>query len=749
NEVAYTISYDATQYVRVSLHEVKRTLIECVVIVILVVFFFLQDWRAALIPTLAVPVSLVGCFFLMWTIGFTVNSLTLFGLILVIGIVVDDAIIVVENTQRLIDEEGLNAYDAARKAMTEVTGPILATSLVLMSIFIPTSMVPGITGEIYRQFALTIAGAVAISALCALTFAPALAAILLRKSKEERQKNFFFRGFNYCFNGYKSFYLRVLKGVIAARWLVLCLWFGILAAIYGAFTVLPTGFIPNEDQGVFYIEVKLPEGASAERTKAVSQQVQAMFDEDMTGIQNVMIVDGYSMLDGAATTNAAFGILTLLPWEERYPTKFEMLQLMLGLKPKEGRPQGGEMTLRPLLTKWTQRLSTIPEAVVMVYPPPPVAGLGSSGGIEYQLLDRGNNGIDELYKVTQELLQRARETGDFSSIQTTFSPYAPRYYLDIDRDKVQKMGVSLDEVFNALQGYYGSIYVNDFNAFNNVFSVFVQAHGEYRASPEDVLNMRFKNSEGKMVPIRSVAEIREVVGPQRIPRFQLYTTAYIQGQLTPGASTGQGMQMLEDLSKDFPQGFGFSWTGMSYQEAAVGSIIVIVFALCIAFAFLVLAAQYESWTSPLIILMAVPLAIGGALLFVALRGIDVNIYTQVGFILMVGLSAKNAILITEFATERRRHGMSPGDAAYEAGRLRLRPIMMTSFAFILGMIPLVTASGAGAVSRHAIGTPVFGGVLTETMIGVYTTPVLFVLLTVWSEAFGRAIRKRMGRDSEK
>ena len=749
NEITYAVGYDATQYVRVSLDEVKHTLVECVVIVILIVFLFLQDWRAALIPTLTVPVSLVGCFFLMWTIGFTVNSLTLFGLILVIGIVVDDAIIVVENTQRLIDEENLSSYDAARQAMNEVSGPIIATTFVLMAIFIPTSMVPGITGGIYRQFALTIAGAVCISAICALTFAPALAAMMLRRSKDERKKNFVFRGFNYCFNGYANFYLRTVKGIIAARWLVLFLWFGLLGAIYAALMSLPTGFIPNEDQGVFFVEIKLPEGSSLERTQEVALRVQEMFDQDPVGIQNVNLISGFSMLDGATATNSAFGILTLLPWEERYPTRTERWCAMLGIAPKEGRPRGPEMMLNVLIRKWMSRFNEIPDAIIMAYPPPPVAGLGASGGLEYQLLDRGNNGLDELYKVAQELSQRARETGNFTSIQTTFSPYAPRYYLDIDRDKVSKLGASLDEVFNALQGYYGSVYVNDFNQFNNVFSVYVQAHGNHRQSPEDVLNMRFKNSDGGMVPIRSVAEIREVVGPQRIPRYQLYTTAYVQGQLTPGTSTGQGMQTLEDLSKDFPQGFGFNWTGMSFQEASVGNVMTIVFALCVAFAFFVLAAQYESWSSPIIILMAVPLGIGGALLFVALRGIDVNVYTQIGFILMVGLSAKNAILITEFATERRRHGEAVVQAAYEAGRLRLRPIMMTSFAFILGMVPLITASGAGAVSRHAIGTPVCGGMLVETMVGVYVTPVLFVLLTLWSESFGKALRKIMGKDSER
>jgi len=735
NEIAYDIGYDATEYVRVSLAEVKHTLVECVLIVILIVFLFLQNWRAALIPTLTVPVSLIGCFFLMWSIGFTVNSLTLFGLILVIGIVVDDAIIVVENTQRLIDEENLKPYDAAKQAMNEVTGPIIATTFVLMSIFIPTSMVPGITGEIYRQFALTIAGAVCISAMCALTFAPALAAIILRKSKDEKKKNFIFRGFNYCFNGYANFYLRTVKGVIAARRFVLLLWFGLLFAIYSAFTYLPTGFIPNEDQGVFFVEIKLPEGASLERTQVVSRKVQEMFDEDRMGIQNVILVDGYSLLDGAASANSAIGILTLKPWDERYLTKTERVLAWFGIQPKKGRPRGMELSSDALARKWMLRFSKISEAFVMVYQPPPIPGLGASGGVEYQLLDRGNNGIDELYKVAHELCQRARETGMFSSVQTTFSPYAPRYYLNIDRDKVMKMGISLDEVFNALRGYYGSVYVNDFNKFNSVFSVYVQAHGDYRAKPEDVLNMRFKNPDGKMVPISAIAEIREVVGPQRIPRYQLYTTAYVQGQLAGNTSTGQGMAMLEELSKDFPDGFGFNWTGMSFQEAAVGNVTTIVFALCVVFAFFVLAAQYESWSTPVIILMAVPLGIGGALLAVALRGLDVNVYTQIGFILMVGLSAKNAILITEFAVEKRRHGESAVQAAYEAGRLRLRPIMMTSFAFILGIVPLVVASGAGAVSRHAIGTPVCGGMLTETLVGIYVTPVLFVLLITCSESF--------------
>lgn len=748
NGVDYDIGYDATQYVRVSLHEVQHTLVECVVIVILIVFLFLQDWRAALIPTLTVPVSLVGCFFLMSAIGFTVNSLTLFGLILVIGIVVDDAIIVVENTQRLIDEEGLKPYAAAKKAMDEVTGPIIATTFVLMSIFIPTSMVPGITGEIYRQFALTIAGSVCISAMCALTFAPALAAIILRKSVPEEKKNFIFRGFNNFFNAYAGFYLHTVKGIIAARWVVLLLWFGLLAAIYGAFMVLPTGFIPNEDQGVLFAEIKLPEGSTLERTDKVVKKVQKVIEENGEGIQNSMLIEGFSLLDGTSSTNSGLGILMLEPWEERYQTKMERFLGMFGVKAKEGRPQGSEKTVGAIQMRLMQGLSKIPEAQILVFSPPPVPGLGTSGGLEYQLLDRGNKGIDELYKVAEDFCERARQTGMFSSIQSTFEPYAPRYFLDVDRDKVMKMGIPLDQVFTALQGYYGSIYVNDFNKFDNNFAVYVQALAQYRVSPEDVLNMKFKHPDGSMVPVRSIASVREIVGPQLLPRYQLYPTAYVQAQLAGTYSTGQGMKMLKNLEKDFPRGFGGLWTGMSFQEASVGNVTVIVFALCVCFAFFVLAAQYESWSTPIIILMAVPLGIGGALAAVALRGIDINVYTQIGFILMVGLSAKNAILITEFAVERRRHGEPIIQAAYEAGRLRLRPIMMTSFAFILGILPLVVASGAGAVSRHAIGTPVCGGMLVETLVGIYVTPVLYVLLTTWSEAFGKHFNRIMGREDE-
>ncbi|MCL2742731.1 MAG: efflux RND transporter permease subunit [Planctomycetaceae bacterium] len=724
-----SVGYDATAYVRESLNEVKKTLVEALVIVVLIVFLFLQNWRAAVIPTITIPVSLVGCFFIMWAIGFTVNSLTLFGLILVIGIVVDDAIIVVENAQRLIDEEDYTPYDAAKKAMDEVSGPIIATTFVLMSIFIPTSMVPGIVGTVYRQFALTIAGAVCISAICALTFAPAMAAIILRKNKPNEKKFFVFRWFNYFFDGYANFYLKTVRGIIAARIVVLLLWFGLLYGVFYAFNVLPTGFIPNEDQGVLFAEVKLPEGATLDRTTEVSNKMLSMLSDDPTGIANVIFVNGYSMLDGAPSTNSAFAVFQLKEWGERYPTMFELLKHGLGFKPAPHRPNGLEEILPSLYRKWQTNFNSIPEASIMVYPPPPVMGIGNSSAVEYELLDRANAGVYNLYDTAQEFCDEAMKTGQFSMVRSTFNPFAPRYFLDIDRDKVMHIGASMDNIFTALQANYGSMYINDFNLFNSVFKVYIQAHSNYRATPWDIWNMKFKSDTGEMVPVSAVSQIREEVGPQLIPRFQLYSASYIMAQPAPGVSSGDAIEKLKELSKQLPSGYGYAWTGMTYQETSVGNVTVIVFALCVVFAFFVLSAQYESWLTPVVILMAVPLGIGGALLAVSLRALDVNIYTQIGFILMVGLSAKNAILITEFAEEKRRGGLPVIQAAFEAGRQRLRPIMMTSFAFILGILPLVVASGAGAVSRHAIGTPVCGGMLTETLAGIYVTPVLFVLLT--------------------
>jgi HAE1 family hydrophobic/amphiphilic exporter-1 len=731
-EITYDIAFNAADYINVSLEELKWTLMECVVIVIVIVFLFLQSWRAALIPIATIPVSLVGCFFIMWMLGFTINLLTLFGLILAIGIVVDDAIIVIENTQRIIDEEGLSSYEAAHKAMTEVTGPIIATTLVLMAIFIPTSMIAGMTGGIYRQLALTIAGSVCISTICALTFAPALAAVLLRKSVEKEKRNFFFRCFNYFFDGYLSYYNRTIHLFIRNRITVLVFWFFLLALIFIAFKFLPSGFIPSEDQGMLYCAIQLPDGATLERTRKAVEDVQKMFEADNAGIKNITFVEGFSLFDGIAT-NGAFGIITLKPWEERYPTRLERFLLLFGIKPKEGRPQNNDLTSQSLFMKWYIRMMGFMDAKVLVAPPPAAGGSGTVGGIEFQLLDRNGLGSDELYKTTQSVLKELRQTGLFAGVDSTFSPYSPRYSLEIDREKLMRHGASMGELAATLTGYYGSMFVNNFTKFNNNFTVNIQALGEYRTKPDDVLNVKFRHPNGQMIPIRSIADIRETVGPQVMNRYQLSPSAYIQGQLNFNVPSGEGMKAVEAVMKNYP-GFSFMWSGMTYQGAMVGNTSGIMFALCIAFAFLVLCAQYESWSTPIVILMAVPLGIAGALVAAVFMFIGVNIFTQIGFILMVGLSAKNAILITEFAVEQYRKGMSGTDAAIDAGKKRLRPIMMTSFAFILGVVPLVIATGAGAVSRNAIGTPVCGGMLMETFVGVYVTPVLVVL---WTHCFPR------------
>ncbi|MDR0336930.1 MAG: efflux RND transporter permease subunit [Planctomycetaceae bacterium] len=731
-EITYDIAFNAADFIHIALEELQQTLIECVVIVIVIIFLFLQSWRAALVPIATVPISLIGCFFIMWMLGFTINSLTLFGLILAIGIVVDDSIVVIENTQRIIDEEGLSPYNAARKAMTEVTGPVIATTLVLMAILIPTSMMAGMTGGIYRQFALTISGSVAISTICALTLAPALAAVLLRKSIEKEKRNFFFRIFNYFFDGYVHFYNRTIHWFIAHWGVVLFCWFLLLGLIFAAFKVLPSGFMPNEDQGILFCVVQLPDGATLERTQDVVRQIQTMFEADNAGIKNITFINGFSLFDGMET-NAAFGVITLKPWKERYPTRSERFLSLFGIKPKEGRPQGNELTSQSLFLKWYIKMLGFMDAKVLVAPAPSAISTGAIGGLEFQLLDRNGKGSNELYKAAQEICEQLRQTGLFAGVNSNFSPYSPRYFLDIDRDKLLKLGGSMSELTNALTAYYGSAFVNNFTKFNNNFTVYVQALGEYRTKPDDVLNVEFRHPDGQMIPIRSIAEIRETVGPQIVNRYQLAPSAYIQGQLNFNVASGKGMEAVEAVMKNYPD-FSFAWSGMTYQEASVGNTAGILFALCVTFAFLVLCAQYENWSTPIVILMAVPLGIAGALIAATVMVIGINIYTQIGFILIVGLSAKNAILITEFAVEQYRNGMSGVDAAIYAGKKRLRPIMMTSFAFILGVIPLVLATGAGAVSRNAIGTPVCGGMLMETFVGVYVTPVLVVL---WTRCFPR------------
>lgn len=725
--IEYINAYDSTMFIKASLDEVEETLYLTVAIVVAVVFIFLQDWRAALIPSLTIPVSLVGTFFMMGLFGFTINTLTLFGLCLVIGIVVDDAIVVVENCQRLLDEEDLNPHDAAVKSMEEVTGPVIATTCVLMAVFLPTMFISGLVGIMYQQFALTIAGSVLISSLCALTIAPALCAILLRKSKPEEKKFIGFRWFNICFNGFAHGYEKVLHFLTIATPITVLFWIGLVVALVWGVSVMPQGFIPQEDQGTLFLDIRLPDGRSLQQTDIVAEKInQILLQRYANVIKNTHYVSGYSMVDGTYSSNVCIGIISLKNWEER----------------KEPGQDAETLSQRIMMDCYVN----VPEARILAFSPPPISGIGTSGGLEGQLIDKNESGLDILYNAAQELDLQGQNSGTFSQITSTFKPTYPRLYLHIDRDKCKKMNVNLNELFVSLSGYLGGRYINDFNTYGRVFQVILQAEGSKRADRDAILSLPVINSEGKKLPLASVATLEETVGPQYITRYNMYTSTALIGALNPGVSTGVGMSEMKRIAHtDLPEGFDVFWTGMAYQQSQAGTSIAVVFMLSLVFGFLVLAAQYESWSAPIIIIMAVPLGVSGAVLAVFLRGLDINLYTQIGLIVMVGLSAKNAILITEFARDKwMKENHTILEAARLSGRQRLRPIMMTSYAFILGVVPLMFADGAGAHSRIDIGTAVFGGMLEETMVGILVSPVLFIVITSIAVGFMSVFRRILG-----
>ncbi|MDR2763299.1 MAG: efflux RND transporter permease subunit [Planctomycetaceae bacterium] len=736
------VTFNATDFISATVEEFWETLLLCVFFVVFTVYMFLQDWRAALIPTLTIPVSIIGTFFLMQLFQFSINTMTLFGMILVIGIVVDDAIVVVENTQRIIDEEHLDGVSAAKKSMIQVIGPVIATVLVMMAVFVPTAMMQGIVGKLYKQFALTIAGAIGISGICGVTLAPALCAILLRPSVPKSKRWIHFKIFNFFFDGFREIYLKTVKFFISIAPLMLILWFALVFVLVYIITSLPSGFLPNEDQGAIFLETKLPEGASQERTRNALTLVEKIIDKQKTitrdekgkietgGIKGAMLINGFSFFSGAGS-NLGMGILRLEEWKYR--------------KDKALKPEAIIARLKKDLEH------AVPEAAFTMTTPPPIMGLGMASGAAYVLLDERDVGANTLSMVADDVKLKMQEEKNsdgsplFVHVMVPFNPRSPRLYLDIDRDKVKRMGVDFTEVFAALASTLGTAYVNDFNVFGRTYRVNVQASGEYRDNVNDVYSMKVRNNVGTMVPMSSFVTLREISGPQLLTRYNLFPSVAITGMIHPLHTASEGITKLENY--ELPDGFSYAWTGISYQEKKAGGQGATFFAISILFAFLILSAQYESWSSPLIIMMAVPLGIAGSITAVFLFGIfggsllEVNLYTQVGLFMMIGLSAKNAIFITEFAKHRRVHeNMSLVQSAYEAGRLRIRPIFMTSFAFILGVTPLVLANGAGAVSRNAIGNCVFGGLLMETMVGVYVTPVLFVLIQGLAEICNKRIR---------
>ncbi len=705
----YSIPFDTTMFVDASIHEVYKTLAEAIVLVILVIFLFLQDWRATLIPCAAIPVSLIGTFAVMAGLGFSINMLTLFGIVLAIGIVVDDAIVVVENTMTKI-EHGLAPKPAAIAAMDEITGPIIATTLVLLAVFLPTAFMGGITGQLYRQFALTISASVTISAICALTLSPALSAMLLRPAPEKR--NILFRGFNHGFDKFSNAYDGLGRIMVRRVLIVLVIFGGLLALTAMGFGRLPTGFLPVEDQGYAFVNVQLPDAASVSRTQAVIEEIDRIAAKT-PGVANRISITGFSILTGVSGSNNGFMAIVYEPWDDRMSLE-ESQQAIIGHLRRE--------------------FSKVEEAVAIVFPPPAIDGLGNASGFQMQLQDRGNAGLEQLQAVASEMVTAGNAQTGLQALNTTFRAAVPQVFVDIDRTKVKTLGVPLNTVFNTLQAYLGSTYVNDFNEFGRTYQVRVQADQQYRLNADAIKSLDVRNANGDMLPIGTFATVSDTLGPQIVQRYNLYPTAQINGEAAPGFSSGQAISLMEKMAdKTLPTTMGFEWTGMSFQEKSVGNEQYLIFALAVILVFLVLAAQYESWTSPAAVIAVVPLAILGVVVALMFRGADNNVYTQIGVVLLIALASKNAILIVEFAMELRKHGKSVAEAATEAAKLRFRAILMTSIAAILGFIPLVTSTGAGAASRQAVGNAVVGGMSAATIFSLLFVPTFFVVFRGMSE----------------
>ncbi len=705
----YTVSLDTTLAVREGITEIVHTLWEALILVILVVFVFLQGWRATLIPLLAVPVSLVGTFIVFPLLGFSINTLSLFGLVLAIGLVVDDAIVVVEAVEHHI-EHGMSPKDATLKAMEEVSGPVVAIALILAAVFIPTAFIPGITGRLYQQFALTIAVSVIISAFNALTLSPALAALMLRPRKEARGPlGAFFRWFNRWFgratDGYVSWSGHLIRKAGFSMLLLLALTVG--AGLFGS--QLPAGFLPEEDQGYFYMNVQLPPAASLQRTDEVCREIEKILSET-PGIQTYNTVVGYSLLSTVNTTYNGFYFVTLAPWHERDPKG---------------------LTADVIMRELNRKLAALPEAQAFAFAPPAIPGVGTSGGVSFMLEDRSGQDIEFLAQNTSTFMAAARKRPEFAFLTTTLLPDVPQVYAKVDRDKALKQGVPLEAVYKTLQAFMGGIFVNYFNRFGRVWQVYVQAEGDYRGEAKNVGEFYVLNDSREMVPLATLVRMEPSHGPEFTIRFNEYRAAQINATLAPGYSSAQGMAALEEVfAETMPREMGYDYLGMSFQQkvAAEGVPPSAIFGFSLLVVFLLLAALYESWSLPFSVLLATPIAVFGAYVGLWLRGFESDVYAQIGLVMLIGLSAKNAILIVEFAKAEHEAGKSPAEAALAAARLRLRPILMTAFAFILGVVPLATASGSGAESRRILGTAVIGGMLASSVIAIFLIPVSFYVV---------------------
>lgn len=733
--LTYDVVYNPTEFIAQSVHEVMTTIWEAAALVVVVVILFLQTWRASIVPIVAIPVSLIGTFAVLAAFGFSLNNLSLFGLVLAIGIVVDDAIVVVENVERNI-REGMTPRDAAHETMDEVGGALVAIALTLSAVFIPAAFIPGISGEFFRQFAVTIAAATLISLFVSLTLSPALCALLLKPHRADAERprrlllrpvRAFFGAFNRGFEGVSHGYAGLTRRLIRISAVVLVVYAGLVGLTAWQFSRAPTGFIPEQDQGYLINVVQLPPGASLARTdEAVRKATKIILETP--GVIHAVPFAGF---DGATFTNApnAGAIFApLAPFEERVAKGLSADKILADLR---------------------RRLSAVEEALIITIPPPPVRGIGTAGGFKMMVQDRRGRGLEALEAATQDLVAAANRTPGVAGAFSLFNTRTPKVYADIDRVRAEMLGVSPERVFEALQVYLGSIYVNDFNYLGRTYRVTAQADAPFRQDSRDIANLKTRNDNGQMVPIGSVAEFRDVVGPYRVARYNLYPAAELQGGTAPGASTGETLAAMERLAAErLPDGFGFEWTELALQEKLVGNTGILVFAAAVVFVFLVLAAQYESWALPLAVILIVPMCLLAAVTGLRLRGMDVNILAQIGFVVLVGLAAKNAILIVEFARQGEAEGASRFAAAIEAARTRLRPILMTSFAFILGVLPLAIATGAGAEMRQSLGTAVFFGMLGVTFFGLVFTPVFYVVVRGVFERRRARLRTRRAAPAE-